>query len=292
MRYLPSRLLKAAGMVLALSTAVAAQGYPAKPIRLIIPFPPGGSNDIVGRLIATELGERLGKQVVVDNRGGRLRHHRHRARRECRRRRLYAPDDLVGLCLQSSPTSSGTTRSSRSLRLPCSAGPESSRSIPRSPVNSVKELIEFAKQKPGKLNFAPAGVGTFQHLGAELFKLHGRQPNRARAVQGRRPCDDRHHRRPHPAGRGVAPGDDAPPQVGQAESARCRRHQARPCSSRPSDHRRGRPSRLRGGELVGHHRAGRHAGADRRPAARRSARCSPRRTYRRDSRTRAPRSSR
>src|SRR5688500_13060099 len=70
MRYLPSRLLKAAGMVLALSTAVAAQDYPTKPVRLVIPFPPGGSNDIVGRLVATQLGEKLGKQVIVENRGG------------------------------------------------------------------------------------------------------------------------------------------------------------------------------------------------------------------------------
>ena len=48
----------------------AAQDYPTRPVRLIIPFPPGGSNDVVGRLIATHLGERLGKQVVVDNRSG------------------------------------------------------------------------------------------------------------------------------------------------------------------------------------------------------------------------------
>ncbi|MGH7252682.1 MAG: tripartite tricarboxylate transporter substrate binding protein, partial [Nitrospiraceae bacterium] len=48
----------------------AAQTYPVKPVRLIIPFPPGGSNDIVGRLIATKLTERLGKQVIADNRGG------------------------------------------------------------------------------------------------------------------------------------------------------------------------------------------------------------------------------
>src|SRR3954452_11561346 len=59
-----------AGVLLALTTmAVAAQDYPNKPVRLIIPFPPGGSNDVVGRLIATHLSERLGKQVVVDNRG-------------------------------------------------------------------------------------------------------------------------------------------------------------------------------------------------------------------------------
>ena len=62
-------LLKAAGLLLALTTAVAAQDYPTKPVRLIIPFPPGGSNDVVGRLIATHLSEQLGKQVVVDNRG-------------------------------------------------------------------------------------------------------------------------------------------------------------------------------------------------------------------------------
>src|SRR5213082_1405624 len=47
-----------------------AQAYPAKPVRLIIPFPPGGSNDVVGRVIAAQLGERLGQGVVVDNRGG------------------------------------------------------------------------------------------------------------------------------------------------------------------------------------------------------------------------------
>src|SRR6266550_8054642 len=62
-------LLAAAGLLLALTTAAAAQDYPSKPVRLIIPFPPGGSNDVVGRLIATHLSERLGKQVVVDNRG-------------------------------------------------------------------------------------------------------------------------------------------------------------------------------------------------------------------------------
>jgi tripartite-type tricarboxylate transporter receptor subunit TctC len=52
------------------SGMAAAQSYPTKPVRLIIPFPPGGSNDIVGRFIATKLTERLGKQVVADNRGG------------------------------------------------------------------------------------------------------------------------------------------------------------------------------------------------------------------------------
>src|SRR5436853_6450458 len=69
MSKLHSLILKATGLLLALTTLASAQEYPTKPVRLIIPFPPGGSNDVVGRLFATHLGEKLGKQVVVDNRG-------------------------------------------------------------------------------------------------------------------------------------------------------------------------------------------------------------------------------
>ena len=64
------RLFVAAGLVLALTTSVAAQDYPTKPVRLIIPFAPGGGNDLVGRLIATHLTERLGKQFIPENRTG------------------------------------------------------------------------------------------------------------------------------------------------------------------------------------------------------------------------------
>src|SRR5208283_2649860 len=63
-------LLAAACFAIAGTGFATAQDYPARPVRLIIPFPPGGSNDVVGRLIAIKLGERLGKQVVVDNRSG------------------------------------------------------------------------------------------------------------------------------------------------------------------------------------------------------------------------------
>ena len=71
MRRSRTPLLAAAGLLIALATPAAAQqDYPNRPIRLIIPFPAGGSNDIVGRAIAQQIGDRLGKQVIVDNRGG------------------------------------------------------------------------------------------------------------------------------------------------------------------------------------------------------------------------------
>ena len=65
-----SRVLQAAAVLLALTAGAAADDYPNKPIRLIIPFPPGGSNDVVGRLVARHLSDALGQQVFVDNRGG------------------------------------------------------------------------------------------------------------------------------------------------------------------------------------------------------------------------------
>ena len=68
---LRSLLPTAAGLLVALTTMAAAQSdYPNRPVRLIIPFPPGGSNDVVGRMIGTQLGQQLGKQVIVDNRAG------------------------------------------------------------------------------------------------------------------------------------------------------------------------------------------------------------------------------
>src|SRR5215470_15174612 len=70
----PRALFAAAGVMTATlalyNNPAAAEEYPARPVRLIIPFPAGGSNDVVGRLVATYLGERLGRQLVVDNRSG------------------------------------------------------------------------------------------------------------------------------------------------------------------------------------------------------------------------------
>jgi len=149
------------------------QNYPAKPIRLIVPFPPGGSNDIVGRMIAAQLGERLGQSVVVDNRGG--------------------AGGTIGTDMAAKAAPDGYTLLLISVahafnpamykKLPydpeksfapiglVAAGPVALMVHPSVPATTVKELIALARAKPGELNYATAGVGSFQHLASELFKL-------------------------------------------------------------------------------------------------------------------------
>jgi tripartite-type tricarboxylate transporter receptor subunit TctC len=162
--------------LIALTTTVAAQqDYPNRPIRLIIPFPPGGSNDIVGRAIAAQLSDKLGKQVVVDNRSGAAA--------------------LVGTEIASKAAPDGYTILIVSLahalnqslyKLPydpikaftpigaIASGTGALTVHPSLPANSVKDLIAMAKAKPGELTYASSGVGTFQHLFGELFKLEAK----------------------------------------------------------------------------------------------------------------------
>ena len=155
------------------ATPIAAQEYPAKTVRMIIPFPPGGSNDIVGRMIAQQLTERLGKQVIADNRGG--------------------AGGTIGTELAAKSSPDGYTlliisvayafNTSMYNRLPydpvksfapvamLGTGPNALAIHPSLPVKTVKEFIAFAKSKPGELNYASAGIGSFQHLGSELFRI-------------------------------------------------------------------------------------------------------------------------
>src|SRR5437016_4681116 len=166
-------LLAAAGMLLALTTAAAAQEYPSKPVRLIIPFPPGGSNDVVGRLIATHLGERLGKQVVVDNRGAGA------GGGVGSEVAAHAPRDgytllIISLAHAVNPWLYKLPYDPIKSVTPVAilaSGPNVVVVNPELPVHSVKELLAAAKEKPGQLQYASAGVGSFQHLGGELFKL-------------------------------------------------------------------------------------------------------------------------
>ena len=175
MARLHSLLIKTAGLLVALTATAAAQDYPAKPVRLIIPFPPGGSNDVVGRMIATKLGERLGKQVVVDNRpgaGGTIG----------TELAANAPPDGYTLAIISSahavnPWLYKLNYDPVKSFVPVgilASGTNVLAINPSFPVNSVKELVALAKQKPGDIQYASAGIGSFQHLGGELFKLEAK----------------------------------------------------------------------------------------------------------------------
>jgi tripartite-type tricarboxylate transporter receptor subunit TctC len=169
----------AVGLALALAAAIgsanalAADSYPTKPVRLIIPFPPGGSNDIVGRMVAMQLSEHLGKQVVADNRGGAG------GIIGTETAAKAVPDGHTLLLISSAYAFNPSLYKSLPFDplksfIPVTllgTGPNLLAVHPGVPANSVKELIALAKAKPGELNYASAGVGTFQHLGSELFRI-------------------------------------------------------------------------------------------------------------------------
>jgi tripartite-type tricarboxylate transporter receptor subunit TctC len=150
----------------------AAQTYPSKPVRLIVPFPPGGSNDVVGRMIAAQLSTRLDKPVIVENQGGAggLIGTEMAARSQ--------PDGytllLISVAYAFIPAIYKLPYDPATAFAPVAilgAGPVVIAVTSKLPVGSLKELIALAKEKPGELNYATAGVGSFQHLASELFKL-------------------------------------------------------------------------------------------------------------------------
>ena len=171
-----SLLLAAAGLLIALTAPAAAQqDYPNRPVRLIIPFPPGGSNDIVGRTIATQLSEKLGKQVIVDNRSGAA------AIVGTELAAKAAPDGytilIISLAHAFSPWLYKLPYDPIKAFTPIgimATGTNALTVHPSLPAHSVKDLIAMAKAKPGELTYASSGVGTFQHLTAELFKLEAK----------------------------------------------------------------------------------------------------------------------
>ncbi len=167
-----TRRILAALALAAFSAYAQAQSYPAKAVRLIIPFPPGGSNDVVGRMIAFQLSDRLGRQVVADNQGGAGGIIGTEAAAKA------APDGHT-LLLISVAHAFGASM----YKLPydpigafapitlLGTGPVVLCVNPKLPVKNLQELIDLARQKPGQLNYATAGVGSFQHLSSALFKL-------------------------------------------------------------------------------------------------------------------------
>lgn len=170
-RCFPALAALAAGLVLNAGQAYCA-AYPTKPIRFIVAFPPGGNADMVARTIGQKLAERLGQQVVIDNRGG--------------------AGGIIGedLAAKSAPDGytivlvaiSHAVNPSLYKKLPYDAAKDFVPvalvvSVPNVlvvnalvPVKSVPELVALARAKPGHLNYASSGNGTSLHLAGELFK--------------------------------------------------------------------------------------------------------------------------
>jgi len=151
----------------------AAQHYPNKTIRLVSPFPPGGSVDVVGRILAAKLSENLGQQVIVDNRSG--------------------ASGIIGTEIVAKAPPDGYTLLINTLPLvtnqflmpkvtydpirdfePISMVTSSPSLVtvhPSVPARTIKEFIALARSRPGQLNYSAAGVGTNPHIAGELFNL-------------------------------------------------------------------------------------------------------------------------
>src|ERR671915_804325 len=166
--------MRALVLVVALIAASAAwaQQWPSRPLRYIVPFPPGAFNDTLARTLATDLPKTLGQPVVVENRpGGNTIPATELAAKS-------APDGhtLYGAALPFSviqslyKTSFDVTRDFAPITL-AGVTPNLLVANTAAAFNSVGELISYAKANPGKLNYASAGNGTSNHLSFELFKM-------------------------------------------------------------------------------------------------------------------------
>lgn len=156
--------------------AAQSENYPAKPIRWIVPFPPGGSVDILARLVSVKLAENLGQQVVIDNRGGASGN----IGTETVAR--AAPDGYTVLS-NTVPFVANTFLYSRvpynvlNDFVPVSIMASTAALMtvhPSVPAHSVRELLQLARSRPGALNYGSAGVGTNPHIAGELFNYLGK----------------------------------------------------------------------------------------------------------------------
>src|SRR5438309_8217229 len=168
--------IRAAGLTVVAATVALpalAQSYPSKAIRLVSPFPPGGSVDVVGRLLAAKLSETLGQQMVVENRSGASGIIGTEVV-------MNSPPDGYMLLINTIPFVSNQFLMPRAPYDPLrdfvavslvASSPSFVTVHPSVPAQSIKELIALAKAKPGQLHYSAAGVGTNPHIAGELFNL-------------------------------------------------------------------------------------------------------------------------
>lgn len=169
------RAWTAAALALALSAAAHGAGYPDKPIRLIVPYPPGGATDVIGRVVGQALGQGIGETVIIENRAGATGNIGAAAV-------AAAPPDGYTL-LMGALTSHSINAALYGAKVPYdlqkSFAPVSMLGRvplvfvvnPGVPAKTLPELIALAKSKPGQLTFASSGNGSPQHLAGELFKV-------------------------------------------------------------------------------------------------------------------------
>jgi tripartite-type tricarboxylate transporter receptor subunit TctC len=162
-----------AALAALLAANAAAQTYPAKPVRLMVPFPPGGSTDIVARIVAQKLSVQLGQGVVIENRGGAG---------GTLGTAVVAKAPADGYLLTVGTTSTHVVAPSVYAKLEYDPvkdfAPISLVAVtpyllvvnPAVPAKSLKELVELMRSQPGKLNYASAGVGSTTHLAMEMLK--------------------------------------------------------------------------------------------------------------------------
>ena len=162
-----------APLLIAFAATAQAQSYPTKPVKLVLPYSPGGIIDYVGRTVAQHLGEAIGQPVVAENRpgAGGIAGTDTVAR--------SAPDGYTLVLMDPAIVINPTLQPSVPYDLfkqlqtvaMISTSPEVVVVAPQLPVNNVADLIAYGKANPGKMNFGSAGIGTTPHLAAELFKL-------------------------------------------------------------------------------------------------------------------------
>ena len=169
------RLLVAAGTALCLIAPAFAQtqgpAYPTKPVKLVVPYPPGGPTDIVARLVAQKLSEQMGQPFIIDNRPGAG------ANTGAELVARSAPDGYTLVVATTAHAINPSLFKNLGYSLskdfvPVSlltSGPLGIVANPALPVKNITELIALAKSKPGELNFASSGNGQSTHLSAELF---------------------------------------------------------------------------------------------------------------------------
>jgi tripartite-type tricarboxylate transporter receptor subunit TctC len=156
-----------------LHASMSMAAYPERPIRFIVPSAPGGTPDIISRVVAAELAKQTGQQVVVDNRpgaNGTIGMHMIARAAPDGYSIAYAPLSALGINPSVTRLPYDTIKDLQMVAQ-LVFGQHIMTVNPSLPIKSVQELIDYAKNNPGKLSFGSAGSGSSQHVGMELFKL-------------------------------------------------------------------------------------------------------------------------